>query len=986
MVEKLTELIRQENPRRPYTDHELAQRMNIRREQVIKLRLLAQIPDSRERLREELAEDMESLTERHPGLSERKMTEELGHMGYDVSRYLVKRMLKELPGIDLKRCEHKEFSSHRVSSEAGGASSKIDRASLETGRAFQEDAFSSMIGSSRGLKNQINQAKAAVLYPPFGLNTLIIGASGSGKTFLAEHMYRFAIQKQVLAPTAPFVVFNCADYAENPQLLISQLFGHVKGAFSGAKENKKGLVEEADGGYLFLDEVHRLPSEGQELLFYLLDKGEFRRLGDSGTPRKVKVRMIAATTENPESALLLTFRRRIPMIISMPSLNERPPEERHAIIRMFFCREMYQIHRPMVVEASVVKALLTYPCSGNVGQLSSDIQVLCAEAFLSSVSTGRPEVCIRADQLKGMMSSSSAVLEAVAVKLPALVRDLVITPEGAEDVQQTSLQPDSRETKSLYQLIEATFQELGGQNLDQEEILGRVQERINRYLDLTGSEQPGQFKTSLETFVENMVDRSVIQATRHGVDLARQEFPKLREELYSLLAIHLDSVLTNLRAGSYTGSSNMVELQRLYSKEYKTACAIVDLISKELGAAIPREEAGRITIYLKTFCSNVRPGTGRIRVLILTHGQVGVSMAEVVNAVMNTDTAVGMAVELSEPYEATLKHVVSAAASIDEGRGILCLVDMGSLTEIGNVVMKQTGIPVCTISRVDTLLALDAVRRSGLHDADLYGLARALKWSQGFRAESVNHQNGLKPAFITVCLTGEGNAAHLKEYLKSSVLNASDDIAIFELGILNIQKQREEIDRIRREYQILAVMGTLDPEIPGIPFYPMSYVFSSRGLLTMMELIGGCQGKKATLIDVVHSELIFFEPEPTITKNEVIDNLCARMEENGSVLDGFLLSIYKREMMGDTCLAKEGLAVPHGDSLYVTKPAIAIAKLIKPVLWSDEHVADLVFLFAFDNGCKNYAEKFSCLTEDKQRISGIRHAKSREEILKYINF
>ena len=63
---------------------------------------------------------------------------------------------------------------------------------------------------------------------------------------------------------------------------------------------------------------------------------------------------------------------------------------------------------------------------------------------------------------------------------------------------------------------------------------------------------------------------------------------------------------------------------------------------------------------------------------------------------------------------------------------------------------------------------------------------------------------------ITVCLTGEGNARRLKGYLESSVLNASDDIAIFEIGLLNAQRQREEIDRIRREYHILAITGTID--------------------------------------------------------------------------------------------------------------------------------------------------------------------------------
>lgn len=1004
MVEKLVELIEGENPRRPFTDEELAGRMKVHRERIMELRMQAGIPDSRERLRRALIPEFRQLSAARPGLSERAMTAALNQMGYEVSRYLVKRLREELSrersgeafgsgdtlgGGDTLGIRGPFGSGDAPVSEAAPSGAKSpERGKSTPGRSAreggEEDVFCGVIGFDGGLKNQINQAKAAVLYPPSGLNTLIIGASGSGKTFLAETMYRFALQKKVLEAGAPFVVFNCADYAENPQLLISQLFGYVKGAFSGAKENKRGLVEEADGGILFLDEVHRLPNEGQELLFYLLDKGEFRRLGDSGPPRRVKVRVIAATTENPESSLLLTFRRRIPMIISMPCLKERPIEERYVIIRTFLGREARQIRRQLVVEWPVVAALLTYPCSGNVGQLRSDIQVLCAEAFLASVSMGRPKVRIKAEQLKGALEDSCGSSGAVSARIPGFGRDLTITPEGGSD--EGTEAADCAEAESLYQLIETAFEELGGRELGQEEVLEQVQSRINRYLNLPEPGQDCPSKTSLETFVENMVDRRLVEATRRGIDLAKREFPRLQDDLYSLLAIHLEAVLNNLKAGSYSASADTARIRRENSREYQVALAMVAQISKELDAAIPVEEAARITVYLKTFRSRIQSRPKRIRVIILTHGQVGVSMAEVVNAVMDMDLAVGVAMGLTESYQVALNRVIELAGVVDEGKGILLLVDMGSLTEIGDAVMEKTGIPVRSIARVDTLMALDAVRRASLEDASLDEVAQAIRWSQGFPAEPARTGEGLKPALITVCLTGEGNARRLKGYLESSVLNASDDIAIFEIGLLNAQRQREEIDRIRREYHILAITGTMDPEVPGIPFYPMGYVFSSQGLLALMGLISEYQGQKTSLIDVVRPELILFEPEPTITKNEIIDGLCASMETAGAVTDGFLLSVYKREMMGSTCMTQEKIAVPHGDSAFVTKPAIAVAKLAKPVVWSEDNVADLVFLFAFDNSCRKYAEKFSQLTEEKQRISNIRGARSKEEILKYLNF
>ena len=83
------------------------------------------------------------------------------------------------------------------------------------------DIFANMIGSHESLANQVEQAKAAILYPPRGLNTLIIGPTGSGKTYFANAMYRFAETQQVLTNPQGLITFNCADYAHNPELLLS---------------------------------------------------------------------------------------------------------------------------------------------------------------------------------------------------------------------------------------------------------------------------------------------------------------------------------------------------------------------------------------------------------------------------------------------------------------------------------------------------------------------------------------------------------------------------------------------------------------------------------------------------------------------------------------------------------------------------------------------------------------------------------------------
>jgi len=227
----------------------------------------------------------------------------------------------------------------------------------------------------------VHEAKSAINYPPNGLHTLLTGPTGSGKTFLAETMYQYGLEIGRFTKQTPFIRFNCSDYANNPQLLLSQLFGHSAGAFTDAKSEKKGLVELANGGILFLDEVHSLPPMGQEMLFTIIDKGVYRRLGETQVERSVNILMIMATSYNPKEVLIPTLLRRIPVIIDIPPLSKRSPEERLNLIRKSFERESRNIKKPIIVTKEVLEMLMSYDCPGNIGQLVSDIKNICSKAY-----------------------------------------------------------------------------------------------------------------------------------------------------------------------------------------------------------------------------------------------------------------------------------------------------------------------------------------------------------------------------------------------------------------------------------------------------------------------------------------------------------------------------------------------------------------------------------------------------------------------------
>ena len=383
MEEQILQIIKDEDSKNPLTDEEIASRLQVFREDVTTVRREHHIPDSRKRRKPVIFEDMKRILTEHPDLSDRGLTRMLEDAGYKIGKYAAGKLREELLGIWTPSgvCRDKENTD--PSPEYG----EHAESAWEDDRAT---AFSAFVGFDGSMKTQITRAQAAVLYPPRGLHCLIYGPSGVGKSFLAELMHEYACGTENFGKDAPYFEFNCADYADNPQLLLAQLFGYSKGAFTGASDNKKGVVELCNGGILFLDEVHRLPPEGQEILFYLMDKGRFRRLGEVDTQRESHVMVIAATTENPQSSLLLTFRRRIPMVIEIPSLKDRPAGEKLQFILRFFQWESRRLGKQIKIRQQALWCLLGGDCPGNVGQLKSDIQVCCAKAFLE----GRTYHCI----------------------------------------------------------------------------------------------------------------------------------------------------------------------------------------------------------------------------------------------------------------------------------------------------------------------------------------------------------------------------------------------------------------------------------------------------------------------------------------------------------------------------------------------------------------------------------------------------------------
>ena len=201
---------------------------------------------------------------------------------------------------------------------------------------------------------------------------LITGASGTGKELVARLIHRESARAE-----EAFVPVNCGAIPEN--LLESEFFGYVKGAFSGAERDKEGLFEAADGGTLFLDEVGELPQALQVKLLRVLQEGEFRRVGDTRT-RSTDVRIVAATNKDLEDAVSegefredLYYRLAV-VPIHLPPLRDRSeeiPELVHHLVERHSRRLGVKVEK---IEPDAMELLLEYPWPGNVRELENVLE------------------------------------------------------------------------------------------------------------------------------------------------------------------------------------------------------------------------------------------------------------------------------------------------------------------------------------------------------------------------------------------------------------------------------------------------------------------------------------------------------------------------------------------------------------------------------------------------------------------------------------
>ncbi|SKC35689.1 sigma 54-interacting transcriptional regulator [Maledivibacter halophilus] len=751
----------------------------------------------------------------------------------------------------------------------------------------KEETFKDLIGYDGSLEYQIDQCIAGVKYPPSGLSILITGPTGCGKSFLGSKLYKYAKNEGYIKKDAKLTVFNCAKYSNNKELLSSSIFGHKKGAFTGADEDRSGIIESSNGGFVILDEIHRLPPEGQELLFYFMDTGLFKRIGESDRYRKSEVRFVFATTEKPNSVLLSTFLRRIPIVIKVPALKDRPLNEKIKMICLFFKEEAKSIGCDIKLTKHSLRTFLYADFKGNIGQLKNDIKFSCARAYSNYTMDIEGKKTININ----FMSLPEYLINDVVNKNGRyfddllrgyMIEDILITCNENQNINLCSFNKSEVKIHERFcdELLKLISQ-IKEKNQD-EILLLKIRKLIDDYfgklvLNINSYCKDDMRHTRFDTLYKCIQDIFLVLKDKYDLKYYDNNIYKLACFIQKSIENYYNLALKDYEkkiAGHFRF------LREYYMEEYELAYKVVSFIKSSLDLSIGNLEIIIIMLYLISLNNNSI--SCKIKAIIVAHGySTASSIANVSNHLLESNVFESF----DMPIETSTKDIINKLeeyfSEVNTSRGVMILVDMGSLEEIYKGLEGILHGTIGIVNNITTKLALK-VGNCILKDLEVEEIVKDIKTLDNFKCKVIFPVEKKKRALIVTCMTGIGTAKKIKSLLAKSLGGYAKSIEIIPYGYLKLYKNKHK-DIIFNNYDVQAIIGTEDPNILEVPFLYIDDLISSYDTYIFNEVLKNIIPKEK-IYRVKQSILKYFTLESVLSyitilnPNLIIDQLEVAIE------------------------------------------------------------------------------------------------------------
>lgn len=722
---------------------------------------------------------------------------------------------------------------------------------------IEQSCFYDLIGYDGSLREAIQFAKAAIMYPSHSLSTLITGPKGCGKRYFAKKIIEYSIEQNVLPKDATHIHINCLDYADDYKM-IEEVFN--------SSINELNQVKKC---VLYIEHI--------ELMLTSL-RNEFIELINCKSKNNI---IIATCADDVSESLKNILVNKFDVNIDLQSYQNRPILERFQFIEKFFIDESTSMQKELHVNSKLIYCLLMYDCLGNIGQLKRDIRIGCANSYVRKLDSNKSYISLAINDFPNYVGRGILKYKNYHEELKAIISENSKYVFTKGDVKKEETLNGS---ESIYDVVNNKVSDLENQGLNREDISMIINADIEKEFK--------QYSNNLSEQVINIeelskvVSEKLIYMVSHFLRKVSIECERFFPEsiLYGL-CLHLHETILRKGERRKLKKSQIHEILGKYPTEYALTIDFVSLIDEEFNVDLPMDEVVFITMFL---CDHFYENKETIKpvLLIAMHGEsTATSICKSVNNLVRETIAYGFDMPLEQSPMEAYERLKTLMLEIDRGAGIMVMYDMGSLKTMAEMISEEVNVRIEVQEVPVTLLAIDYARKCLMSHTlkEVFDKIKPLSFESDVYYEKTFEEDE-KKAIITLCMSGQGGAVQMKEYIEEVL--GDFPVKVIPLAISDNKELLAEINEIRRSSSICCVVGTFNPNLyPYVPFVSVSALFETdrMQLRKLLHLHHPDYLSESSLYNNLEESLLMIESsEIKKTLPPIIDGLELLIEEDFS--------------------------------------------------------------------------------------------------------
>lgn len=554
------------------------------------------------------------------------------------------------------------------------------RSYLEKSNEVLHD-FEHVIGSEGSLSYCITQMKSAMLYPPNGLPVVLQGSKGSGKAFLAEVMYEFCINQNLISHGANFIKEYVRDDMDDEELLF------------GSLQNDcvcEGLIEKAHHGLLYLADAQFLSTKTQKKLAEYIRTGKFKRKFEEGI-KESKTRIVLGIENDVYQQLHDELRLHLPLVCKIPVLCARAQGEREEMIAAFLHKEVRLLHKDMRLSKALYQALIDYRYHDSIDEMYAVLRMLCANAYAQS---GNDEYIIM--RLRHLPLTVLQELD---------LYDHLPASEEFLNLDDLDMRQGKQQILNLYEQILEAHRNYQNGILQQREWLDRGLQAMRSYYDFIVFEQNDDMgahviEERMEAILSEVEkDYQITIPLNCGFILSRMVYAMYRAQ-------------SDVQRWEHRYESDIMQCRKTLEDKLPDVCLMAGTIIKRINRSMDVNLGvmNMVFLILNIHFYNRDVINHDTCGVIISHGySTATSIADATNQMLQTQVfkAIDMPLDLDVcQIQKKLRRFIQIHPYY---RNLIIMVDMGSLEDIAADLNVDVNIGV--INNISTGLALDAGSR-----------------------------------------------------------------------------------------------------------------------------------------------------------------------------------------------------------------------------------------------------------------------------------